>query len=713
MSMNATKQLKAKGRDFPSLQNAVVDLHKLRFAGRRILHDILASHAGQKCVVLDPQLADPLNLITCGPAIFKAGGVRKLKLLAWERFDADNIAQNTIIYICRPQAELVKQIAHQIRSALGQGVQRGRTFAVYFVPCPTFICTQILREWQVFEDISLIGAMDIDLIPIDEDILSLELDSSFRECYLADNNSALVTVANSIMKMQSLFGCISVLHSKGKRANAVLDMLLHKKAQQDAEGQLLGGGRMPQIDTCLILDRDVDLITPLLSPLTYEALIDEFMGIKQGTLKVDPEVVEGYADDAARREPYLRLSSNDKLYNDIRNANIVSVGRILQQKSIRVGEMEAMKPDERTSSVQDIQDFLTKVPELHELKESLQYHIAITEKVRKITDSADFRARWQLERQMLEGNDDGVNIIFQKIVERENLEEVLRLVCLRSAVNNGFREKDFNKIRTEITRTYGWDTLLTLHNLERLQLFRKKENDFGAMMGLGNLGGSSTPAAGEEVDFGNVQFTKLREKFNLLNADVSSDDPNDIAYVTSGFAPLLARLVERAMNGQWEDDPSFAFVPGPAARTERQALPENISQSQYDAGVDEHGIARRKTMLVYIIGGVTYMEIAALRFLSSQLDAEFDIIIASTKLINGKNFIKGIEGHAFPVPGPNELKPPGRGPRGSLDIDRHELPARDSPFSPVRRDGDHYRLEQQQADRRLQVCIACAGPIFS
>jgi len=66
-------------------------------------------------------------------------------------------------------------------------------------------------------------------------------------------------------------------------------------------------------------------------------------------------------EDTDRREPFLRLSSNDKLYNDIRNANIVSVGRLLQQKSIRVGEMEAMKPDERTSSVQDIQDFLVKV----------------------------------------------------------------------------------------------------------------------------------------------------------------------------------------------------------------------------------------------------------------------------------------------------------------------------------------------------------------
>ena len=285
MSMNSTKQLKSKGRDFPSLQNAVVDLHRIRIAGRKSLHKILASHPGQKCLVLDPQLADPLNLITCGPAIFKAGGVRKLKLLAWERFDP-TISLNTVIFICRPQPELVKQIAHQMRSIIGQGLQRGKTFAVYFVPAPTFICTQILREWHVFEDFAVIGSMDVDLIPIDEDILSLELPSSFKDCFLAKNKSVLVEVARSIMKLQELYGCISVLQSKGARSSAVVDMLLKMKAEQDAQGKVLGNGRMPLIDTCLILDRDIDLMTPLLSPLTYEALIDEFMGINQGMLKV-------------------------------------------------------------------------------------------------------------------------------------------------------------------------------------------------------------------------------------------------------------------------------------------------------------------------------------------------------------------------------------------------------------------------------------------
>ena len=36
----------------------------------------------------------------------------------------------------------------------------------------------------------------------------------------------------------------------------------------------------PQIDAIILLDRSVDFLTPLSTPLTYEALIDEVYGIK-------------------------------------------------------------------------------------------------------------------------------------------------------------------------------------------------------------------------------------------------------------------------------------------------------------------------------------------------------------------------------------------------------------------------------------------------
>ena len=35
--------------------------------------------------------------------------------------------------------------------------------------------------------------------------------------------------------------------------------------------------KVPQIDTIIILDRQIDLISPLITQLTYEGLIDEFL----------------------------------------------------------------------------------------------------------------------------------------------------------------------------------------------------------------------------------------------------------------------------------------------------------------------------------------------------------------------------------------------------------------------------------------------------
>lgn len=50
----------------------------------------------------------------------------------------------------------------------------------------------------------------------------------------------------------------------------------------------------------------------------------------------------------------------------------------------------------------------------------------------------------------------------------------------------------------------------------------------------------------------------------------------------------------------------------------------------------------KKVMLVFFVGGVTFMEIAALRFLSRQANFPYTIIVATTKLVNGNTFIRSI-----------------------------------------------------------------------
>ena len=38
----------------------------------------------------------------------------------------------------------------------------------------------------------------------------------------------------------------------------------------------------PQIDMILLIDREVDMVTPLCTQLTYEGLIDEIIGVHNG-----------------------------------------------------------------------------------------------------------------------------------------------------------------------------------------------------------------------------------------------------------------------------------------------------------------------------------------------------------------------------------------------------------------------------------------------
>jgi hypothetical protein len=59
-----------------------------------------------------------------------------------------------------------------------------------------------------------------------------------------------------------------------------VDMMLQKRKEiLDSENQI-----SPQIDCLLLIDRNVDLLTPLCTQLTYEGLIDEIYGISNSTL---------------------------------------------------------------------------------------------------------------------------------------------------------------------------------------------------------------------------------------------------------------------------------------------------------------------------------------------------------------------------------------------------------------------------------------------
>jgi hypothetical protein len=98
--------------------------------------------------------------------------------------------------------------------------------------------------------------------------------------------------------------------------------------------------------------------------------------------------------------------------------------------------------------------------------------------------------------------------------------EILRLVILLSLSIGGIRQKVLENFKREFLQIYGYHFLTTFIHLER----------------LGLLHNAPAPAGNN--------FVQTRKQFRLWVEEADEQDPNDIAYVYSGFAPLSVRLVQ-------------------------------------------------------------------------------------------------------------------------------------------------------------------------
>jgi len=629
-------------KQFPSLKNAPVNFKLLREKGKKRLDEMLKVYESDKTVVLDPNLTRPLNLITEGVNVFTSNRVKEFAELSWEKLRASH---QTVIFITRPEIPLMKQIIQHVRRASEDGSDQD--FVVFFVPRRTFICSQILKDEQA--DATMIDLevedFDLDLIPFEDDILSLELFSSFSDCFIDNDTMMLSHVARSIMKLQSLYGVIPHLKAKGRMASTVLNMVLRMRDERFAAG-VTDFSHASEIDTCCIIDRSVDLVSPLVTPLTYEALIDEILGIENGVLKVssetlggdraksggDPDLSSKSSDDAATatKTKSLFLNNNSSLFQEIRDVNISALGAVLEEKSREIRALYNSRPDAenfKSKSVDALREFVRKIPALKEGYESLEAHTQIAEEIVRTTNSVPFRKRWKIERAILEGGS-GQSYVRDAIARQEPLVDVLRLMCLQSIVGSGLKDCDY--LRTEILQTYGYECLLTLHRLEKLQMITKRS--------------------------GPLHWPSVRKNFKLINGEVNADSPNDIAYVTSGYAPLSARVVQMAMKNEWKRNENLLrLLPGPHLECTQPGVATSQKDSRRGANITKGSSSkaaakarrdadegRKKTLLVYFVGGITFMEIAALRWLSRQKGSRYNIVIATTKMISGRTFIQSI-----------------------------------------------------------------------
>jgi hypothetical protein len=114
----------------------------------------------------------------------------------------------------------------------------------------------------------------MDLVPLEEDLLSLELADNFAHYMLGDDDSYKVYVQSSINRLESVFGPIKYKFAKGDDACQILTRINQSALPIDHSNQ--GDS---EIDGLIMVDRNVDLVTPFCVSQNYEGLLDEMFRI--------------------------------------------------------------------------------------------------------------------------------------------------------------------------------------------------------------------------------------------------------------------------------------------------------------------------------------------------------------------------------------------------------------------------------------------------
>ena len=106
---------------------------------------------------------------------------------------------------------------------------------------------------------------------------------NFAESAQEEDPTAIYLAALALMPFQHSQGLFPRIIGKGENANRLMELLLRMRSEAATEETNVSRlGMMPSasIDGLIIIDRSVDLATPLMTQLTYEGLIEEQYGIR-------------------------------------------------------------------------------------------------------------------------------------------------------------------------------------------------------------------------------------------------------------------------------------------------------------------------------------------------------------------------------------------------------------------------------------------------
>ncbi|KAL4518222.1 hypothetical protein Ndes2526A_g01333 [Nannochloris sp. 'desiccata'] len=573
----------------PSLDKANFALKPMQNDARRQLLDLLDTVRGKKALVLEPHFVQPLGFIVDALTL-KEHGVEMFCVLESHPGVISALVERGVrhlVYLFHSRIEAVQAAVTHITMCRDLGANFDYTSLI--MPRKMKTCELLLDNAGLLGDVSVRGC-PLNWIPLEEDIISLEAPEAFKELAVEGDTSCLWDIAHALTALQSSRGAIPHIKGKGIWASRVHKIMSRMKNELGGAAPAPGGSD-GGIDTLILLDRSVDMVSGLTS--------------------ADP----------------VFHATRDLFYVGARKWLNETLRSIQQFKDVGMAGADI---SQLKGFVAELKDKFARIP----------LHTSLTEQLGEALRAPSFAVRQRIEAALLDEQDDFA-AIEDVIAQGEDLLPLLRLLCLYCTVHGGIPKKHWDSLRRDLVNTYGHGQLITLRALGKAGLLQRRDGKKNGSFAAAKPALKLLMQEGETVDEEDpkdIHFTYAGYAPLSIRLVQQALSPGGWSGAGSG-GPAVQAVVAALPGPQFELLQTVDDKGRPIEKRERNNMSHGGSINSGGSSSSTTAAKKKRTVMVMFIGGVTLAEISALRFLSRKKMVDCEFVVATTKIVNGSSLL--------------------------------------------------------------------------
>ena len=379
-----------------------------------------------------------------------------------------------------------------------------------------------------------------------------------------------------------------------QRSSALAQQLARDVSDSIASDQIFHFRKSGSGTLLLILDRLDDPVTPLLSQWTYQAMVHELLGLNNNRV-----ILRGAPNIAKDLEEVVLSAQQDEFFRKNRHANFGELGEAIQKLLNDYQKHTASHDPSRLNSIEDMQRFMEKFPELRSQSHNVSKHVALMGELARLVDICSLMDVSQFEQELACADDHSAHM--KELMEKLDSPSVKIPDKLRLGMLYALRYEDSGNV-----------------NLVKTAMARGgvSEDMIGLVDTVLRYGGSKARGPGLYGERSKDLMTKMTKSILTSVQGVSN--------VYAQHVPVLMDTVQSICRGKLRMD-SHAYLVGkpPSAGAGNDPVPEDI--------------------IVFMAGGVTYEEATKIEEFNRTNPFKVKVILGGSTIHNSTSFLEELK----------------------------------------------------------------------